>query len=58
MKPPEVIKAEFTRDWLQIEGCPIFGDEEDRKWFVSRVRQLVKKKGTRILAWVLMDKSV
>ena len=41
-----------------IEGSTIFGDDEDRKDFLSRVGDLTEKTGTRILAWVLMDNHV
>ncbi|MBW1790053.1 MAG: transposase [Deltaproteobacteria bacterium] len=41
-----------------IEGNPIFGDDEDRKDFLSRVSDLTEKTGPRILAWVLMDNHV
>ena len=41
-----------------IEGCPIFRDEQDRDGFVSRIRQRVKKTGTKILAWVLMNNHI
>ena len=38
-----------------IERGTIFRNDEDRKDFLARVGELVKKTGTRILAWVLMD---
>ena len=38
-----------------IEGCPIFCDDLDREDFIFRIRQRVKKTGTKILAWVLMN---
>lgn len=41
-----------------IEGCPIFRDDQDREDFISRIRQRVKKTGTKILAWVLMSNHV
>lgn len=36
----------------------IFHDDEDRRNFLSRIGELVKDTGTRILAWVLMDNHV
>lgn len=41
-----------------IEGLQIFRDNQDREDFISRLRQLVGKTGTKILAWVLMDNHV
>lgn len=41
-----------------IERSTIFRDDEDRRDFIFRVGELVKKTGTRILAWVLMDNHV
>jgi len=41
-----------------IEGTPLFRDDQDREDFLSRIEQLVKKTGTRILAWALMDTHV
>jgi REP element-mobilizing transposase RayT len=41
-----------------IEGGAIFRDNEDRKDFLSRIGDLSKKTGTRILAWVLIDNHV
>ena len=41
-----------------IEGRNIFQDEEDRKAFVDRMRNLVEETGTRILAWALMDNHI
>jgi putative transposase len=41
-----------------IEGVTIFPDDEDRRNFLSRIGELVKDTGTRILAWVLMDNHV
>src|SRR4030042_2418367 len=36
----------------------IFWDDEDRRDFLSRVVQLVKKSGDRIVAWTLMENHV
>ncbi len=41
-----------------IEGANIFRDDKDRDHFVSRVGEVSKATGTRILAWVLMDNHV
>ena len=41
-----------------IEGANIFWDEKDRERFLSRVGEIGKATGTRILAWVLMDNHV
>jgi len=41
-----------------LEGRKIFGDDEDRGDFLSRVVQLVKKSGDRIVAWTLMENHV
>lgn len=38
-----------------LEGRDIFRNDEDRENFLSRLGQLVKKTGDRILAWSLMD---
>jgi putative transposase len=38
-----------------IEGTNIFGDEKDRDHFLSRVGEIGKTTGTRIVAWTLMD---
>ena len=38
-----------------IERKRIFREEEDRKDFVSRLRNLTKETGTRLLAWSLLD---
>ena len=42
----------------RIKGCPIFCYEEECEGFVSHVCELIKNKGMRILAWILMDKAV
>ena len=41
-----------------IEGANIFRDDKDREHFLSRVGEIGKATGTRILAWVLMDNHV
>ena len=41
-----------------MEGIQLFHDDQDREGFLSRIEQLVKKTGTRILAWALMDTHV
>lgn len=41
-----------------IEGIKIFRDDDDRKDFLSRLRDLTEKTKTRILAWALMDNHV
>ncbi len=41
-----------------IDGLEIFRDRRDREEFISRISQLVKTTGTRILAWVLMGNHV
>jgi len=41
-----------------LEGRDIFRNDEDRENFLSRLGQLVKKTGDRILAWSLMDNHV
>jgi len=41
-----------------IEGVTIFRDDQDRKDFISHIRELVERTGTRILAWVFMDNHV
>src|SRR4030065_1002879 len=41
-----------------IEGANIFRDGKDREHFLSRVGEIGKATGTRILAWVLMDNHV
>ena len=41
-----------------LEGRKIFWDDEDRRDFLSRVVQLVKKSGDRIVAWALMENHV
>lgn len=38
-----------------IEGANIFWDDKDRERFVSRVGEIGKATGTRILAWTLMS---
>jgi hypothetical protein len=37
-----------------IEGKAIFRDNRDRKDFVTRLEELTKETGTRILAWSLL----
>jgi REP element-mobilizing transposase RayT len=41
-----------------IERADIFRDDKDREHFLSRVGEIGKDSGTRILAWVLMDNHV
>jgi REP element-mobilizing transposase RayT len=41
-----------------LEGRDIFRNDEDRENFLSRLGQLVKKTGDRILAWSLLDNHV
>lgn len=41
-----------------LEGREILRNDEDRENFLSRLGQLVKKTGDRILAWALMDNHV
>ena len=41
-----------------LEGRGIFWDDEDRRDFLSRVVQLVKRSGDRIVAWALMENHV
>ena len=41
-----------------IEGVNIFWDDKDREQFLSRMEEIAKATGTRILAWVLMDNHV
>lgn len=41
-----------------LEKRKIFWDDEDRGDFLSRVVQLVKKSGDRIVAWTLMENHV
>ncbi len=41
-----------------IERCPTFLDEQDRQDFVSRISQLVKMTGTKVLAWALMENHI
>ncbi len=41
-----------------IEKANIFRDDKDREHFLSRVGEIAKATGTRILAWVLMDNHV
>jgi putative transposase len=41
-----------------IERKSIFRDQEDREDFLSRVKNLVKETGTRILAWSLLSNHV
>jgi len=41
-----------------IEGANIFRDDKDREHFLSRVGEIGKGTGTRILAWTLMDNHV
>lgn len=41
-----------------IQGADIFRDDKDREHFLSRVGEIAKATGTRILAWVLMDNHV
>jgi putative transposase len=41
-----------------IEGANIFRDDKDREHFLSRLGEIGKATGTRILAWALMDNHV
>ena len=41
-----------------IERKRIFREDEDRKDFVSRVKNLVQETGTRLLAWSLLNTHV
>jgi REP element-mobilizing transposase RayT len=41
-----------------IERANVFRDDKDREHFLSRVGEIAKATGTRILAWVLMDNHV
>jgi len=41
-----------------IEGREIFEDRQDREEFISRIGNLVKETGTKIVAWVLMSNHV
>ena len=41
-----------------IEGKSIIGDNRDRKEFVTRLGNLTKETGTRILAWSLLRNHV
>ena len=41
-----------------IEGKRIFRDTQDRKDFVTRLGDLGKESGTRILAWPLLGSDV
>jgi REP element-mobilizing transposase RayT len=41
-----------------IEGVNIFSDDKDREHFLSRVGEIGKATGTRILAWALMGNHV
>ena len=41
-----------------IEGKGIFRDTQDRKDFVTRLGDLSKQTGTRILAWPLLGNHV
>ena len=41
-----------------MEGKPTFQDNQERKDFVNRLRELAKKTGTRIPAWSLLGNHV
>ncbi|MGB9699873.1 MAG: transposase [Thermodesulfobacteriota bacterium] len=41
-----------------IDGLQIFKDNEDRLNFISRLRDLLKDTGNRVLAWVLMENHI
>jgi len=41
-----------------IEGKAIFRDDRDRKEFVTRLGNLSKETGTRVLAWSLLRNHV
>lgn len=41
-----------------IDGIQIFRNDQDREDFLSRIENLVKKTGTRVLAWALMINHV
>lgn len=41
-----------------IDDLELFRDDQDRENFISRISQLVKSTGTKILAWALMDNHV
>ena len=41
-----------------IEGKSIFRDNRDRKEFVTRLGNLIKETGTRVLAWSLLRNHV
>ncbi len=41
-----------------MEGIQLFPEDHDRKEFLLRIKKLVMKTGTRILAWAIMDNHV